>query len=318
MDLKQLRYFVAIVDYASLSKAANHLFVAQPALSQHVRHMEEELKVQLLHRTPKGVEPTDEGKRLYIHAKKILTLAAETADVVRDAVINPLGEVRVGMSGTVSELVSVPLIQAARDRYPNVKIRPVEAMSGYVLDWLRRGDVDVALVYASSDPKGVAVHHVLTEELVLFGKPGIGPIGAEAESTVKLADALKLELILPALGNGLRGLIEEAAMSIRAPVTPILEIDSYIQIKKLSKIGAGFGILPETAIAAEVLDGRLQRWHIGTPPLRRQIYLIYSKERPLSTAARAITRLAWDVTRQLVREGTWLADLAPGSDDLEM
>lgn len=318
MDLRHLRYFVAIVDYSSLSKAANHLFVAQPALSQHIRHMEDELEVSLLHRTPKGVTPTDAGQRLYKHAKILLSMAAELPDTVRDAVANPVGEVRVGMSGTVSELLSVPLIQAARKVYPGIRIRPVEAMSGYVLDWLRRGDVDVALVYASADPKGVAVHHVLTESLCLFGAPDALPGDASPMSTLPLAEVLKLDLITPGLANGLRGLIEEAALTIQTPVKPILEIDSYIQIKKLGLVGAGYGILPETAVEQEVRAGLLNKWLIDKPPLRRSIYLTYSDERQLSTATRAITRLVWSVSRQLVKDGLWMADLAAGEDTLDI
>jgi LysR family nitrogen assimilation transcriptional regulator len=317
MELRQLRYFVAIIDYASLSKAANHLFVAQPALSQHIRQMEDSLKVKLLHRMSRGVTPTEAGQRLYMHAKTILAQVAELADDVRDTAANPVGEVRFGMSGTVSELVSVPLIQAVRQHYPGIRIRPVEAMSGYVLDWLRRGEVDVALVYASTDPKGFAAHHVLTEELCLFGRKGARPLGAKPKAKLPLADVLTLDLITPGLSHGLRQLIEEAALNIRTPLMPTLEIDSYNQIKKLGLIGAGYGILPETAVAHEVKEGLLDRWGIVDPPLRRRIYLSYSNERPQSAAARAITQLAWSVTRRLVRDKEWAATLAPGSDKLD-
>ncbi len=318
MDLRQLKYFVTIVDCASVSKAADHLHVAQPALSQHVRHLEEEFAVTLLYRTPRGVIPTDEGKRLYVHAKKVLTLAAETPFVVREAVINPVGEVRVGMSGMVGELVSVALIQTARERYPKVRIRPVEAVSGYVMDWLKRGEVDFALGHPASDRREVVAHHVLTEELFLFGRAGLRPHNAEPESTVALADALKLNLITTGTYNGLRELIESAAQSINAPVNPILEIDSYARIKQLGLAGAGYGILPETAIAAEVRSGLLHRWRLDRPALLRQIHLTYYNDRPLSVATRAVARLAWEVSRQLVRDHTWLADLAPGEESLDL
>ncbi len=72
MDLRQLRYFSSVVELGSFSRAAKHLRVAQPALSQHVRHMEDELGVALLHRTAHGVLPTEAGERLLRHAKTIL------------------------------------------------------------------------------------------------------------------------------------------------------------------------------------------------------------------------------------------------------
>ncbi|EBU7498253.1 LysR family transcriptional regulator, partial [Salmonella enterica subsp. enterica serovar Typhi] len=72
MDLRQLKYFVKVVESGSFSKAANVLHVAQPALSLHVKHMEEELGVALLHRAAQGVTPTQAGERLMLHAKRIL------------------------------------------------------------------------------------------------------------------------------------------------------------------------------------------------------------------------------------------------------
>src|SRR6476646_57776 len=127
LDLRQLRYFAQVVESGSFSKAANQLNVAQPALSQHVRHMEEELGVALLHRGAQGVSPTEAGERLMRHAKRILAEFAEIHDSVRGETIAPRGEVRFGMPGTVSELLAAPLIEAAKERYPDVRIRVVEA-----------------------------------------------------------------------------------------------------------------------------------------------------------------------------------------------
>ena len=196
VDLRLLRYFVAIVDNQSISKAARQLGVAQPALSQHISHMERDLGLPLLHRTSRGVTPTEGGRRLYASARSIIGQAAELPDFVRGAVQNPAGEVRFGMSGTVSELVGGPLLEAAKTLYPAIQIRLVEAMSGHILEWLRRGDVDVALVYATSDPKGLKIEHVLTENLCLFGLAG-GGITAPNGGTVSLAQTADLKLILP-------------------------------------------------------------------------------------------------------------------------
>src|SRR5262249_37379033 len=89
MDLRQLRYFVGIVEHGSFSKAAAHLNVAQPALSQHVRHMEQELGVELLHRGTHGVMPTEAGDRLIRHARTILAEFAELQDSVRSCEGSP-------------------------------------------------------------------------------------------------------------------------------------------------------------------------------------------------------------------------------------
>ena len=243
MDLRQLRYFTAIVEQGSFSKAATKLRVAQPALSQHLRHMEDELGVALLHRGTRGVLPTEAGERLLARARAILADFAELRDSVRGEAAAPGGEVRIGLPGTVSEQFSVPLIEAARERYPAVRIRIAEAMSGFVLDWLRRGEVDLAVIYSTSDPKGLGIHHVLTEELCLFGPPSLSAIRAAPGSAVGLAEAAAVDLILPGVGHGLRDQIDEAAASVRVAIQPAIEIESYAQIKRLAERGLGYGIL---------------------------------------------------------------------------
>jgi LysR family nitrogen assimilation transcriptional regulator len=292
MDLRQLRYFVSIVDHASLSKAAERLHVAQPALSQHVRHLEEELRIQLLIRGARGVTTTEAGRRLHQHARRVLAQLDELPDLVRAGDDNPVGEVR---------------------RYPGVRIRPVEAMSGYVLDWLRRGEIDAAIVYATTDPVGVTTHHVLTEELCLFGQTGSQPAGAGCESTIALAHVLKLDLITPGGGHGLRDLVDAAAASIRGSVKPAFEIDSYSQIKALSAKGFGYGILPEMAVAREAREHFLDVWHIVDPAIKRKIFIAYRPDLQLSAATAAVVRLSYQVIRRLVHKAVWIATLPEGS-----
>ncbi|MGE0210662.1 MAG: LysR family transcriptional regulator [Parvibaculaceae bacterium] len=310
MDLRQLRYFSKVVENGSFSRAANQLHVAQPALSQHVRHMEEELGVALLHRNAKGVRPTEAGDRLLRHANRILAEFAEIADSVRGEAIAPRGEVRFGLPGTVSELLAAPLIEAAKARYPDVRIRVVEAMSGYILEWLKRGEVDLAMIYSTSDPRGLAVHHGLSEEICLFANPSMEIQAALKKNRVRLADAAKLPLVVPGPGHGLRELIEDASLSVKVPIHAAIEIDSYSQIKKLVMRGLGFGILPRMAVDKEVKAGLFRVWKFEAPEITRRVYLAYSTERPLSNAPRAVGQLSWDILRQLVRDKSWTAELS--------
>jgi len=313
LDLRQLKYFAKVVESGSFSKAANQLRVAQPALSQHVRRMEEELGVTLLYRGAQGVTPTEAGERLMRHSKRILAEFAEIHDSVRGEAVAPRGEVRFGMPGTVGELLAAPLIEAAKERYPDVRIRVVEAMSGYILEWLKQGKVDLAMIYSTSDPRGLAVHHGLSEEICLFTTTNASVPAGFARSTVKLKDAAVLPLIVPGPGHGLRDLIEEAALLARVSIEPAVEIDSYNQIKKLVTRGLGYGILPRMAVDHEAAAGQFRTWQFESPALTRKVYLAYSTERPLLTAHRAVGQLAWDILRRLVGDGAWTADLSDES-----
>lgn len=310
MDVRQLRYFSGVVEAGSFSKAANRLNVAQPALSHHVRQMEEELGVTLLHRGSQGIQPTEAGDRLFRHAKRILAEFAEIADSVRGEAIAPRGEVRFGLPGTVSEILAAPLIETALARYPEVRIRIVEAMSGYILDFLKRGEVDLAMIYSTSDPRGLAFHHGLSEEICLFSvpdAPGADELGGDA---VRLADVARLPLVVPGPGHGLRELIEDSAYKAGVAIVPAVEIDSYSQIKKLVMRGLGFGILPRMAVDRQAAAGTFRIWRFHAPAITRKVYLAYSTERPLPSAPRAVGQLAWESLRQLVRDGAWTAELS--------
>lgn len=309
MNLRQLRYFFQVVESGSFSRAALKLHVAQPALSQHVKRMEEELDVVLLHRGTQGVTATEAGERLMHHARRILNELAEIPDSVRGSAA-PRGEVRFGMPGTVAEILAAPLIEAARQRYPEVRIRIVEAMSGYVLEWLRRGSVDLAMLYATADPTGLAVHHGLSEEICLFATSGQAGAEALAEDEVSLAEAAALPLVIPGPGHGLRELIEESARIAGTTIEPAIEIDSYSQIKKLVSRRLGFGLLPRMALDRDADDGLFRLWRLREPRITRKVYLAYSTQRPLPNAPRAVAQLAWETLRQLVVQGAWQAELA--------
>lgn len=305
MDIRQLRYFIAIVEAGAVSRAAEKLRVAQPALSQHVIAMEAELGVKLLRRGPRGVTPTEEGLRLLDEARLIDARFTALPEQVRGGDAVPRGEVRFGMPGTVSEQLGVPLIEAARRRYPGIRIRIAEAMSGFVLDWLREGTVDIAMLYNVTDERRLAMHRALTEDIRLFSRPGIE--GTPAGTTVGLSGALDLPLILPGPAHGLRNVIDAGAASIGRHVDAAIEIDSYRQIKRLAARGLAFGLLPAVAIDREVREGTFRAWRIAQPALVRQIFLGYRTDHPLSAATRAIGALSWTILHDMVRSGHWAA-----------
>ncbi len=315
MDIRHLRYFIAIVEAGSFSRAAGVLRVAQPALSQHVLAMEGELGVILLHRTARGVKPTAEGLRLLSEARSIHAQFAALQDHVRGREARPSGEVRFGMPGTVSEQLGVPLIEGARDAYPEISIRITEAMSGFVLDWLREGVVDIALLFDVADTKGFTRHQALAEEISLFGTPDMP--GAPTGTSIALGDALRLPLVVPSPPHALRALLNAAALSIGSVVDPTIEIDSYRQIKRLVARGLAFGMLPMVAIEEELGSGGFRAWQLKRPPVIRRIFLAYRTDRPLSAAARAVGMLSWTILKDMVTSGAWRAEWSR-RDDIDL
>ena len=307
MDIRQLRYFVAIAEQGSFSRAAAQLHVAQPALSLHVRNMETDLRVQLLHRSPKGVVPTEAGAILLRNARIILEQVAVAEEEIRGHESDPAGEVRIGLPGTVSEVLSVPLITATHQRYPKIKIRIAEAMSGFVLEWMREARIDLAIVYRDVDDYGIETVRLLEEELFFFGPAedaGHPELPAPGEE-LPFAQAARMPLILPGPSHGLRELLARQALIVDAELNTVIDIDSYGNIKELVRDGFGYSILPANAIAREMAAGALRGWPIANPAIRRSVHLAYSVERPMTNAVCAIKALACEVLRDLARTGRW-------------
>jgi LysR family nitrogen assimilation transcriptional regulator len=314
VDIRQLRYFIAIAESGSFSRAAEQVHVAQPALSQHVQAMEASFGVTLLQRHPRGITLTEAGQRLLERARTIDGQFAELSDYIRGEAM-PSGEVRFGMPGTISEQLGVPLIEAGHRFYPNVRIRISEAMSGFVLDWLRDGTIDLAMLYDVKDGNGLKLNHALTEEICLFAVPGT--VSSPTGILVNLADALTLPLVLPDPSHGLRDLIDAEAHKIGKRVEAAIEIDAYRQIKQLVARGTGFGMLPATAIRQETHNGTFNSWQITQPALMRRIYLGHLAGRPVSTAGKAIGQLSWRLLKELVQSGGWTAAWE-NNDDLQL
>ncbi|MGI6246251.1 MAG: LysR substrate-binding domain-containing protein [Pseudochelatococcus sp.] len=312
MDIRQLRYFVAIAEQGSFSRAASLLRIAQPALSMHVRNMETDLGTSLLFRSPRGVVPTEAGEILLRNARIILDQLATTEEEIRVHDNNPRGEVCLGLPGTISQILTVPLITAARARYPNIKLRIAEAMSGFVLGWLREARIDLGVLYRDAADSGIATVPVLEEELVFFGpatpRPGMEismEISVEGEA-LDYGLIAALPLILPGEAHGLRELLERQALMAGFELNTAIDVDSYSNIKELVASGFGYSILPLNAIAREVAAGDLRSWTISRPALQRSVRLAHALERPMTNAVAAIEALTREVLRDLARTGRWV------------
>lgn len=300
MDIKQLRYFVAIVEEGSFSKAARRVRIAQPALSLQVRKMEEALETKLLLRGPQGVQPTEAGDMLVISARRILTDLSQTEAELRSLDSEPSGTVRIGLPGTISSILTVPLIALIRRKYPKIKLIIAEAMSGFVSEWFEQERVDLAVLYSGKQATGVASLALLREELVML----IPPDAAPDCPTVK--DALNdMPLILPSGAHGLRIMLEQKLGKRHIFVAPAIEVDSYSNIKSLVSSGYGCSILPYHAIASDVSRGLLAYVKFDAPALWRSAHLVHHSSKPLTCATRVVYDVIPVVIDSLLVNNSW-------------
>lgn len=297
---------MAIVKHGSFSKAALALNVAQPALSLHVRNMETDLGTTLLFRGPKGVVPTEAGEILLRNAHIINNQFSIAQEEIRGYEAEPAGEVRLGLPGTISQILSVPLIIAARERYPKIRLRIAEAMSGFVAEWVRESRVDIAVLYTLAEQKGLASRALLTEELCLIGPATeMDGVRMPTAAAITLKQVAALPLILPSSNHGLRQLLDREASIRKLELNALIDLDSYGSIKELVESGIGYSVLPFNAVAREVNECRLKSWEINKPKLKRQVHLVHPAGRPMTVAVAAIEALCRDTLLKLAATGQW-------------
>jgi LysR family nitrogen assimilation transcriptional regulator len=306
MDIRQLRYFQEIVAQGSLTRAAESLHVAQPALSLHLKNMEEQLGTRLLTRSRSGVTPTEAGELLLQRARAILEDLARTEDDIRNLETDPSGIVRIGLPGTISAMVSLPLILAARERFPRITLNITEAMSGFVGDWLSEGKIDLAVLYSRSKDARIRSELLLEEELVV-----LWPADAERPLEMNMEALDKVPMVLPSGAHGLRVLIDRTFQALGFAPEIAMEIDSFNNIKRLVAAGFGPSILPLYAVTEEVAAGSLRVSRIAAPGLWRGAHLISPGGRPVTRALEAVHALLREVILDLRDKGAWAASRPP-------
>ncbi|MBX3637066.1 MAG: LysR family transcriptional regulator [Rubrivivax sp.] len=285
MDLRQLATFVHVAELGSFTRAARVLQVAQPALSRQVRALEIELRQNLFARTGRGVTVTEAGQRLLAHGRGILQQVERAQQDLEDHRGAPVGHVALGLPPSVSRLVTAPLVEAFRERFPKATLTVVEGLSAYVLEWLVLGRVDLAVVYQAPPDPAVELQPVAREILHLVGPrparraPLIGPPATLAELTT-------LDLVIPSRPHSLRMLLETALATAGLKPRIAAEIESVpamlelverssqkAPLHSLLSLTALIGREPAHQARPVVLDGRRR-------PLTAQVSLATSAQRP--------------------------------------
>lgn len=303
MELRQLRYFVAIVDHGSLSRAALVLHVAQPALTQQLRQLEEELGAQLLHRSAHGVVSTDAGKIFYEHAQAILKQVADARSAVVQSTTRPSGSVSLGLPHSISGALALPLLRATRARYPEITLQLTEEISGSLTEQLKSGRLNLAVLF-DEVPAGHFTATALVEEDLMFVCRA-GSAFAPAAATLTLKEALASTLILPARQHGVRPLVEQVAQGAGLALGPVLEINSLAILRSALLADLGATLLPVAPLLADIERGAMAAWPVGDPAVTRHVTLCASRNIPLTNAAAAIGKLVREVTEDLCARGTW-------------
>lgn len=304
MDLRKLRYFVAVAETGSLSKAAEKLAIAQPALTVQIAALEGELSARLFDRGPRGVRLTRDGEQLLVHAMGILRSVNIAIADLRSGCGRIGGHVSVGMPGTVSGVVALDLVRRAREAFPDVLLRIVENTNHVLIQQVESAQIDIALVLDRLEHPCLSVTPVAFDSFVLLGSAALCGTGGGAEATVGWSDLGGLPLLLTSPGSLSRQLVDRAARAAGVSLFPRAEIDATHLLKSAAASGLGFALLPRSA-CCEAERGAFRTRRIVGPELRVPIAVLTSAVRVVSRAHQAVRDLIVDQCRTLVATGVW-------------
>jgi len=311
LNFKTLRGFVTAVDSTSLSAAAHALGIAQPALSQQIASLESHFGHKLLLRSSAGVTPTDAGRELYRHAQLILgQLEQAEHDVARKAHALS-GAVSVGLATySTTSLLSTPLLLAMRRHYPNVKLFINDNFGLVLSEVVMSGRMDMAIIYAPAQIKGVVLQPMLVEELAFIAPPETAlPSGCEESIPLALLDGV--ELMLPGRTHYLRRLIDDAFARIGIKPRVTAEIESAATLREAIEGGLGATILPWAVARSFAGHHRPAVRQVVEPAIRSTVSLCVSDHLPMSEPALAVRDLLGKLVRELVDSGRCAGIHAP-------
>ncbi|MDM0104063.1 LysR substrate-binding domain-containing protein [Variovorax sp. J22R24] len=241
IQLRHLRYFVKIVEAGSFSRAATMIFIAQPALSQQMAELEEELGVVLLHRSARGVRPTAAGDALYREAVSILRQVEKLPEIVRFSGGEVAGSVSLGMSSTLASLFAGGFMKACRTALPMVNLSFVTEDSLSLKSRIAARTLDLAIVFEEAPTPGLVRHPLLRQRLYFVDRKQGVRGGAKS---ISLSQVAARPLVLPSHPNAMRSLLDEHFAAAGLAPTVVAEANMLHGMLSAVQSGVGATVIP--------------------------------------------------------------------------
>lgn len=262
--------------------------MSQPALSQQVAALEQETGQRLLIRTGRGVEPTEAGLALLVHARAIFELAERARADMRERQLIPSGRITLGLPPRVAYAMTADVVQRFRAEFPDAAISVEEGLSIRLREGLVAGRLDVAVLFDPPASPLLSIETVVRESLVLMASTPL-------PQRIRLADVAALPLVLPSKPNSLRQLLESQTRPRGYLLKVVAEVDSIKTVLSLVARGVAATVLPTSAV---------REWTHDTPPFMAAIYAPVIRNRlciavPKARPGTRLSRFLVEATRAL-------------------
>jgi DNA-binding transcriptional LysR family regulator len=308
MELRHLRYFIAVAEEGHITRAAERLGMQQPPLSQQIRALERELDVQLLRRKPRGVELTEAGRALLADARAILAHIDHAFATTRRTARGEQGRIAVGFTSSAPFHPFVPrVIRAFRESFPLIALTLEESGTTELIEDLRHERVDAAFIRTPvTDPLGLTVNPLL-EEAMLVALPSAHPMasGDAADGKALTLAALAAETFIVYRRRSGPGLYDAIFAACHAAgFSPLVGQEAPRIVSTLNLVAAGLGIaIVPASLRRMQMDGVVYRRLTGTQP--RAPLLLATRRGDTSAVVRHFLDLVKRTARTFPRSVPW-------------
>ena len=301
MELRHLRYFCAIAEEMHVTRAAERLRVAQPALTQQIKSLESELQTKLLRRAGRGIELTEAGKVFWVDARSILDRVRTATLNAQEAARGVIGRLAIGLTETVSFARPVTrVLKQAHEFWPSVELSLTQARSNDLVAALVDRHIDIAFMRPPAPSIAELRWQPFLTENLLVASPTDYPLNSNR--SVTLSAIAKAPLILPRGRGGhagLRTLLAAAFANQGYEPNVVQETPEYVMAINLVAAGLGIAIVP-AALEGLRPDAIVYRPLRTTPRLRTEIIIVSRVEDPSPVVANFL-RLAVELAPKSLR-----------------
>lgn len=304
MELRELRNFMRVARAGSVSRAAQELRLAQPALSRQIKKLEHELGVPLFARHGRGVRLSAAGSLLLERAEAIAHLVHRTSEEIREDRATARGRVALGVPPAAGRILLPAFVERFQKAWPQTTLHIREGVASSLQEWLLEKRIDIALLHNPPHLESLDISPVLSERMMVIGPPARLIKDKKHPKSFRIRDFGELPLILPNMAHTNRRLVEHAALEHGVRLRIKTESDSVAFAKVLVERGLGYTILTYAAVQDEVLRNKLTAYPILRPTLSTQVTVVTLREQ-LPKPTQDASALLHEVCRTLVRDKTW-------------
>jgi LysR family transcriptional regulator, hydrogen peroxide-inducible genes activator len=292
LTMKHLRYFEALSRHRHFGRAAEASAISQPALSLQIKELEDILGAPLAERGPRQIRLTALGEDFALRARDVLRAVDELAALARASTGPLAGRLRLGIIPTIAPYFLPQLIRRLASDFPDLDLRPREAVTQRLVRDLAEGRLDLALVALPVSEPSLIEHPLFEEEFLL-----VRPIADAARPVPSLSDLADMPLLLLEEGHCFRDQAIAACKLPRTPAGEIMEGSSLSTLVQMVGAGIGVTLIPEMAAGVEARSAPVAVQRLRSPRPGRTIGLVWRRTNPLSD------RLA-DLARSLASPDT--------------